>query len=118
VALATLPWAPPDVHLQREQFFEVPLSLKELDTRWDYADQADFHGIAETCSIDQSKHSIFGASKVASHVMVQEHRRYFCLEAPGQIRKNGGLRRSTIGASPQIRLPKLRLTLKTKHRHM
>jgi CDP-paratose 2-epimerase len=49
------------------------LSLKELDTRWDYADQADSHGIAETFSIEQSKHTIFGASKVAGDVMVQEY---------------------------------------------
>ena len=35
------------------------------------------HGIDETMSIDQSKHSIFGASKVAADVMVQEYGRYF-----------------------------------------
>ena len=53
------------------------LALKELDTRWDFADAADFNGIAETFSIDQSKHSLFGASKVAGDVMVQEYGRYF-----------------------------------------
>jgi CDP-paratose 2-epimerase len=42
--------------------------------------QADFHGIAETFSIDQSKHSIFGASEVAGDVMVQEYGRYFGLK--------------------------------------
>ena len=38
------------------------LPLVELETRWDYADPAFQHGIAEDFSIDQSKHSIFGAS--------------------------------------------------------
>jgi dTDP-D-glucose 4,6-dehydratase len=57
------------------------LALKELDTRWDFADAADFNGIAETFSIDQSKHSLFGASKVAGDVMVQEYGRYFGMRA-------------------------------------
>jgi CDP-paratose 2-epimerase len=53
------------------------ISLKELDTRWEYSDVAFENGIAEDLSIDQSKHSIFGASKVAADVMVQEYGRYF-----------------------------------------
>ncbi|HEY3411878.1 MAG TPA: NAD-dependent epimerase/dehydratase family protein [Armatimonadota bacterium] len=53
------------------------LALAELKTRWDYADAAYAHGIAEDFSIDQSKHSLFGASKVAADVMVQEYGRYF-----------------------------------------
>jgi CDP-paratose 2-epimerase len=53
------------------------LALAELETRWDYADPAYANGIAEDFSIDQSKHSIFGASKVAGDVMVQEYGRYF-----------------------------------------
>jgi CDP-paratose 2-epimerase len=53
------------------------LRLNELETRWDYADEAYREGIPETFRIDQSKHSIFGASKVASDVMVQEYGRYF-----------------------------------------
>ena len=53
------------------------LPLAELETRWDYADPAFEHGIAESFSIDQSTHSIFGASKVAADVMVQEYGRYF-----------------------------------------
>ncbi|QOY91122.1 NAD-dependent epimerase/dehydratase family protein [Paludibaculum fermentans] len=53
------------------------IALQELETRWDYADPAYEHGIAEDFSIDQSKHSIFGASKVAGDVMVQEYGRYF-----------------------------------------
>ena len=53
------------------------IPLTELKSRWDYADPAYANGIAETFSIDQSKHSIFGASKVAGDVMVQEYGRYF-----------------------------------------
>ena len=53
------------------------LPLRELETRWEYADPAYWSGIPETFRIDQSKHSIFGASKVASDVMVQEYGRYF-----------------------------------------
>jgi CDP-paratose 2-epimerase len=55
------------------------IALQELETRWDYADPAFEHGIAEDFSIDQSKHSLFGASKVAADVMVQEYGRYFNL---------------------------------------
>ena len=53
------------------------LALAELETRWDYADPAYAQGIAEDFPIDQSKHSLFGASKVASDIMVQEYGRYF-----------------------------------------
>src|SRR5580693_198219 len=53
------------------------IPLEELETRWDYADPAYAAGIPETFSIDQSKHSLFGASKVAGDVMVQEYGRYF-----------------------------------------
>lgn len=53
------------------------LPLKELEKRWDYADKDDYDGIDETCRIDQSKHSIFGASKVSADVMTQEYGRYY-----------------------------------------
>ncbi|MBC8126928.1 MAG: NAD-dependent epimerase/dehydratase family protein [Gloeobacteraceae cyanobacterium ES-bin-144] len=53
------------------------IRLKELPTRWDYDDVAYANGITEEFSIDQSKHSLFGASKVAGDVMVQEYGRYF-----------------------------------------
>src|SRR3954465_8438920 len=53
------------------------IKLKETELRWDYDDAAYEHGIAEDFSIDQSKHSLFGASKVAADVMVQEYGRYF-----------------------------------------
>ena len=53
------------------------IDLREEQTRWDYADPAYATGIPETFSIDQSLHSLFGASKVAADVMVQEYGRYF-----------------------------------------
>jgi CDP-paratose 2-epimerase len=53
------------------------LPLTELPTRWEYARPEDFNGITETLRIDQSKHSLFGASKLAADVMVQEYGRYF-----------------------------------------
>ena len=53
------------------------LDLVEKETRWDYADPAYENGIAEDFPIDQSKHSLFGASKVAADIMVQEYGRYF-----------------------------------------
>ncbi len=53
------------------------LNLKELDTRWEYNDSVFYNGIKEDFTIDQSKHSLFGASKVAADVMVQEYGRYF-----------------------------------------
>jgi CDP-paratose 2-epimerase len=71
------------------------LPLVEQPTRWECA--ADYpystHGIDESMSIDQTLHSLFGASKVAADVMVQEYGRYFgmktacfrggCLTGPG-----------------------------------
>lgn len=53
------------------------IRLKELATRWDYNEDAFAGGIPEDFPIDQSKHSLFGASKVAADVMVQEYGRYF-----------------------------------------
>jgi len=53
------------------------IRLKELETRWEYDDAAYTNGIAESFAIDQSTHSLFGASKVAADVMVQEYGRYF-----------------------------------------
>jgi CDP-paratose 2-epimerase len=55
------------------------IKLRELPTRWDYDDPAFIGGIPETFPIDQSKHSLFGASKVAADVFVQEYGRYFGL---------------------------------------
>lgn len=53
------------------------IKMKELESRWEYDDNAYVNGISEDFSIDQSKHSLFGASKVAADVMVQEYGRYF-----------------------------------------
>jgi len=55
------------------------LALEENETRWDYCDPEFFDGIDETMSLDGSQHSLFGASKVAADVMVQEYGRYFGL---------------------------------------
>ena len=70
----------PFVHMSTNKVYgDRPntITLKELATRWDYDDQQYAQGIPETFSIDQSKHSLFGASKVAADVMVQEYGRYF-----------------------------------------
>src|ERR1041385_7726723 len=72
----------PFIHMSTNKVYgDLPntIPLKELDARWDYADPQYAHGIPETFSIDQSKHSLFGASKVAGDVMVQEYGRYFGL---------------------------------------
>jgi len=79
---ATRQFAPeaPFAHMSTNKVYgDKPntIALKELETRWDYDDAEYEHGIAETFSIDQSKHSLFGASKVAADVMVQEYGRYF-----------------------------------------
>ncbi len=54
--------------------------LEEQATRYDYADPNDYNGIDENCRIDQTLHSLFGASKVAADVMAQEYGRYFGLK--------------------------------------
>jgi len=68
------------VHMSTNKVYgDAPneLPLVELETRWDYAREEDRNGIREDMRIDRSKHSIFGASKVAADVMVQEYGRYF-----------------------------------------
>jgi len=70
----------PFVHMSTNKVYgDRPNSIPmvELETRWDYADPAFADGIDENFPIDQSKHSLFGASKVAADVMVQEYGRYF-----------------------------------------
>lgn len=71
------------------------LPLDELDSRWELSQEHPFHekGIDESMSIDATLHSLFGASKVAADVLVQEYGRYFglhtacfrggCLTGPG-----------------------------------
>lgn len=55
------------------------LPLVEKETRWEIDEQHPFsaRGIDESMSLDASTHSVFGASKVAADVMVQEYGRYF-----------------------------------------
>ena len=53
------------------------IKLKELNTRYDYDDVNFNNGISEMLSIDHSTHSLFGASKVAADILVQEYGRYF-----------------------------------------
>jgi CDP-paratose 2-epimerase len=51
--------------------------LRETPTRYDYASPEDYDGIDETCRIDRTLHSIFGASKAAGDLFAQEYGRYF-----------------------------------------
>ena len=53
------------------------LPLKEMPTRYDYAEAENYEGIDEGCGIDQSLHSLFGASKAAADILAQEYGRYF-----------------------------------------
>jgi CDP-paratose 2-epimerase len=53
------------------------IALKELETRWDYARPEDYEGVTESCRIDRTMHSLFGASKAAADLVAQEYGRYF-----------------------------------------
>ena len=55
--------------------------LVELEKRWELEESHPYfeHGIDETMSIDRSVHTIFGASKVAADIMVQEYGIYYGL---------------------------------------
>ena len=70
----------PFVHMSTNKVYgDRPntIALKEEETRWQFDDARYLNGIPETLSIDQSKHSLFGASKTAADMMVQEYGRYF-----------------------------------------
>jgi CDP-paratose 2-epimerase len=70
----------PFVHMSTNKVYgDAPneLLLEEQATRWEYARTEDRGGIREDMRIDQSKHSLFGASKTAADVIVQEYGRYF-----------------------------------------
>ena len=70
----------PFVHMSTNKVYgDAPneILLNETETRWQYADKSYEDGIAETFRIDQTKHSLFGASKVAADICVQEYGRYF-----------------------------------------
>lgn len=57
------------------------LKLKELNSRYTFADKKYANGISEDFSIDQTKHSLFGASKLSADIMVQEYGRYFDIKS-------------------------------------
>jgi CDP-paratose 2-epimerase len=72
----------PFIHMSTNKVYgDAPneLPLVELGTRYDYARPEDRDGISEECRVDACLHSLFGASKLAADVMVQEYGRYFGL---------------------------------------
>lgn len=82
---ATRQYAPEAVfaHLSTNKVYgDAPneLPLVELPTRWEYARPEDRGGINETCRIDRTLHSLFGASKAAGDLAAQEYGRYFGLK--------------------------------------
>ncbi len=82
----------PFVHMSTNKVYgDAPNEIKmaELETRWEYDDKIYEHGIPETFRIDQTKHSLFGASKVSSDISVQEYGRYF--EMPTACLRGGCL---------------------------
>jgi len=97
---ATRKYAPKSVFIftsTNKVYGDTPnyLPLVELEKRWELSPEHPFytHGIDETMSIDNTKHSLFGASKVAADILVQEYGKYFgmntgvfrggCLTGPG-----------------------------------
>jgi CDP-paratose 2-epimerase len=86
----------PFVHLSSNKVYGDALNkleIMEKETRYDYADKEYENGINEDFRIDRSRHSLFGASKLAADIMVQEYGRFFgmpscclrcgCLTGPG-----------------------------------
>ncbi len=70
----------PFVHMSTNKVYgDGPnhINLHEGTNRWDFDDPTFVRGIPETFPIDQCKHSLFGASKVAADIIVQEYGRYF-----------------------------------------
>ncbi len=70
----------PFIHMSTNKVYgDAPnrLHLTEEATRWSYADAEYANGISESFGVDQSKHSLFGASKLAADIYVQEYGRYF-----------------------------------------
>src|SRR6202162_6757625 len=60
---------------------EIPLT--EQETRYDYARPEDFDGVDETCRIDRTLHSLFGASKAAADLAAPGNRLYFGMKVGG-----------------------------------
>jgi CDP-paratose 2-epimerase len=75
------------------------VELVELETRYDYADPALREGIDETCRIDTTLHSLFGASKAAADLLVQEYGRYFGMPT---VCFRGGCLTGTSHASAEL----------------
>jgi CDP-paratose 2-epimerase len=70
----------PFVHMSTNKVYgDAPNEIKmiELEKRFDYLDVTYENGISENFRIDQTKHSLFGASKVSADISVQEYGRYF-----------------------------------------
>lgn len=70
----------PFIHMSTNKVYgDAPNEIKmvEMERRFDYADESYGNGIPETFRIDQTKHSLFGASKVSADISVQEYGRYF-----------------------------------------
>lgn len=70
----------PFIHLSTNKVYgDRPNNIKrkELETRFEFDDPQFVDGIGETLSIDQSTHSLFGASKVSADIVVQEYGKYF-----------------------------------------
>lgn len=56
------------------------LPLVELETRWEFEDEADLDGIRESMRLDQCQHGPYGVSKLAADILVQEYGRYYGLK--------------------------------------
>jgi CDP-paratose 2-epimerase len=72
----------PFIHIStRRVYGDRPntIPLRELSTRWDFADPGYAEGIAEEFPVDHSTHTPSGASKLAADLLVQEYGRYFHL---------------------------------------
>ncbi len=79
-ARASCPEAPFIFTSTNKVYGDTPnrLPLRELPSRWEIAEGHEYApGISETMSIDFTKHSLFGASKAAADILVQEYGRYF-----------------------------------------
>lgn len=82
----------PFVHMSTNKVYgDAPnkIKMRELESRWDYDDENFLNGISENFTIDQSKHSLFGSSKVSADISVQEYGRYFGM--PTAILRGGCL---------------------------
>jgi CDP-paratose 2-epimerase len=74
----------PFVHMSTNKVYgDAPnnIKMKELERRWDYDDSKYIEGINEEFTIDQSTHSLFGASKLSADILVQEYGRYFGMKS-------------------------------------